>query len=155
MLTQGSCCLPRKTGVRPTVPVIVDKKHQDHAVQDSWDIAKYLDSAYPDTPSLIETDNEGLQFFFYNYCHGHILIPAFRLCVMNIYHLCPTPSVKHFFRTNREARFNMTLEEFAGEENTHIAKLKSALGLIHTTLTSYHYISGDQGKCIRVGFHEC
>ncbi|SAL96114.1 hypothetical protein [Absidia glauca] len=133
-----------KTGVRPTVPVIVDKKHQNHAVQDSWDIAKYLDSAYPDTPPLIQTDNEGLQFFFYNYCHGHILIPAFRLCVMNIYHLCPTQSVKHFFRANREARFNMTLEEFAGEESTHIAELKSALGLIHTTLTSYRYISGDE-----------
>jgi glutathione S-transferase len=133
----------------------VDKKHQNHAVQDSWVIAKYLDSAYPDTQPLIQTGNEGLQFFFENYCHGHILLPAFRLCVMSIYHLCPTPSVKHFFRTNREARFNMTLEKFAGEESTHIAGLKSGLGLIHTTLTSYPYLSGDQGKSIRVGLDGC
>lgn len=151
MLTQGPWCLSRKTDIRPTVPVIVDKKHENRAVQDSWHIAKYLDSAYPDTPRLIHTENEGLQFFFYNYCHGQILLPAFKLCVMNIYHLCPTPALKHFFRTNREAWCKMTLEEFAGEESAQIAALKSGLGLIHTTLKSYSYISGDQRKHILVG----
>ena len=35
------------------VPVIVDQNNDSHWVNDSWAIAKYLEAAYPDRPSLL------------------------------------------------------------------------------------------------------
>ena len=36
------------------VPVIVDKNHDGKCVNDSWEIAKYLEKTYPDQPSLFK-----------------------------------------------------------------------------------------------------
>ncbi|KAI8086545.1 uncharacterized protein BX664DRAFT_336120 [Halteromyces radiatus] len=134
-------------GKRPTVPVIVDPQHDDKAVQDSWEIVKYLDKTYPDTPPLIVGNNEALQFFFYNYCNTNILFPVFKLCVLTIQKRCPTTAIQEWFRKDREAFFKMTLETFAGDEQVQIDAIKSGLAFIHTTLKSYPYLSGE-----KVGF---
>ncbi|KAI8086544.1 uncharacterized protein BX664DRAFT_336117 [Halteromyces radiatus] len=134
-----------KTGEKPTVPVIVDHQHDDKAVQDSWEIVKYLDKTYPDTPPLIHGNNEALQFFFYNYANANILVPIFKLCVLTVVEKCPTKEMQNWFRQTREQSFNMTLEEFAGDdENVHVENIKSGLGLVHTTLKSYSYLSGEK-----------
>ncbi|ORZ14177.1 hypothetical protein BCR42DRAFT_418219 [Absidia repens] len=138
-----------KTGVRPTVPVIVQQNSQDddHAVQDSWEIVKYLDTAYPNTPRLIKGDNEGLQFFLYKYIHISLLFPIFKLCLFTIHKKCSPQPIQDWFRENREATFKMTLEQFAGDPATHLASIKSALGFVHTTLQEYPYLNGE-----KVGF---
>ncbi|ORZ21217.1 hypothetical protein BCR42DRAFT_407101 [Absidia repens] len=133
-----------KTGKKPTLPVIVDMKNQDCAVQDSWEIVKYLDLSYPDTPTLINKDNEGLEFFFYQYCHERILMHAFSLCVLSILNNYDTPQKQKEFRGYMEGRFGTTLETLAGNPSDHVAALKSQLVLIHDTLKIYPYLTGEK-----------
>ncbi|KAI8331669.1 hypothetical protein BC941DRAFT_438113 [Chlamydoabsidia padenii] len=130
----------------PTVPVIVDEKKdgEQTVVQDSWEIVKYLDSAYPDTPSLIRGETEGLQYYFYKQTHACILVPIFKLCLLTIHKKCSPEPIKEWFRKNRESMFKMTLEEFAGDSTDHITALKTGLISIHSTLQSYPYLTGDK-----------
>lgn len=132
----------------PTVPVIVDEKKDGEraVVQDSWEIVKYLDSAYPDTPSLIKGQSEGLQYYAYKQTHAQVLVPIFKICLLTIHSKCSPEPIKEWFRKQRESVFRMTLEEFSGEPAAHIADLKTGLLSIHSTLQSYPYMNGDKSK---------
>ncbi|KAL1931682.1 hypothetical protein VTP01DRAFT_9825 [Rhizomucor pusillus] len=132
-----------KTGKKPTVPVIEDLKHGGKAVQESWEIAQYLEEAYPDYPSLFH-GNAGVHYFFHNYCTHNILTKVFKLCVLKIHSRITPKELQDWFRQDRETQFKMTLEEFAGDENQHIKVLSHNLGPVGRVLTSYPYLTGDK-----------
>ncbi|CAO3587870.1 unnamed protein product [Absidia cylindrospora] len=119
-------------------------KNQDCVVQDSWEIVKYLDLSYPDTPTLINKGNEGLELFFYQYCHERILMHVFSLCLMSILNEYETPLEQKKFRDDLEGRFGTTLETLAGNPSDHVDALKSQLGLIRDTLKVHPYLTGDK-----------
>ncbi|KAG2234725.1 hypothetical protein BDF21DRAFT_392650 [Thamnidium elegans] len=135
-----------KSGKRATVPIIEDLYHNNKTVQDSWDIAIYLEEAYPNTPSLFH-GNIGLHKFFYDYVNSNILPFLFKLVVTRIADNCGPPKVAKWFRANREKHFGQTLESFSGQVNDNIDYLKKALAPVRKVLKQYTFITGD-----KVGF---
>lgn len=129
------------------MPIIVDKRN-DKAVQDSWEIAKYLEEAYPDHPSVFN-GNQGVHKFFHDYCDQNVMVPVFKMCLISLYNSCG--EFKDYFRTDREITFKMTLEELAGQAEDHIPALKEGLLPIHQLLQTYPYITGDQGSFLKKG----
>lgn len=148
------CLFVSKTDKRPTVPIIVDKKHDDRVVQDSWLIAKYLEEAYPDAPSLFH-GNEGVHYFYHNYVSSEVLPKIFRLCVLGVHSKAQPESVRDWFRKDREAMFKMSLEEFAGNEQEHINALDKALAPLGDVLNSYPYLTGDRGMKSFLSLSSC
>src|SRR5918997_1135856 len=66
-----------------TVPVIVDGKR---AVYDSFEIAVYLDEAYPSRPGLFEgTESRALSFFLSHWAVGTIHPPLLRAIIMDVF----------------------------------------------------------------------
>ncbi|CAO3638070.1 unnamed protein product [Cunninghamella blakesleeana] len=127
-------------GKRPTVPVIVDG---EKIVQDSWEIAKYLDEAYPNTPKLFH-DDEGANFLLYQYLNHNLLTNIFKLCILKIHRKCPDQATRDWFREDRERLFKVTLEEFAGPEVDNIKAIKDGLKIINITLKTYSYLNGNK-----------
>ncbi|CDS05103.1 hypothetical protein LRAMOSA07632 [Lichtheimia ramosa] len=132
-----------KTGKAPTVPVIVDLAHGDKVVQESWEIAKYLEEAYPDHASLFN-GNEGAHFFFHEYCTRKLLPKIFKLCVLTIHSKVTPSSLQQWFRDSREKAFKMPLEKFAGDPQKHIDAIKELLEPIGRVLKKYPYMTGQQ-----------
>ncbi|KAI9258969.1 hypothetical protein BDA99DRAFT_514645 [Phascolomyces articulosus] len=132
-----------KSGRKPSVPVIVDKLNGDKVVQDSWEIAKYLDEAYPDTPRLFNNDF-GTQLFFYNYATKHIVFQVFKLVLPNLLHGCG--DMKEWFITSREAIFGTSLENVRGNPEEQAKILAENLEPIGTVLKEYPYVNGHQAS---------
>ncbi|KAF7722452.1 hypothetical protein EC973_003117 [Apophysomyces ossiformis] len=132
-----------KSDVSPTVPVIVDLAHDNKAVQDSWDIALYLEKAYPETPSLFD-GHEGVHLFFHNYCSNHLLPTLFKLAVLPVHQRCGPEHVRNGFRRYREQLWGQTLEEFAGNPADHIKALPDLLKPFTNVLSSYPFLTGNK-----------
>ncbi|KAF7728516.1 hypothetical protein EC973_005920 [Apophysomyces ossiformis] len=132
-----------KSDKRPTVPIIIDLAHDNKTVQDSWDIAHYLEKAYPNTPSLFD-GHEGVHLFFHNYCTNQLLPPLFKLVVLDVHKRSGSESTQKWFRENREQRFGMTLEEFAGNPEDIIKVLPGLLKPFTDVLSSYPFLTGNK-----------
>lgn len=123
--------------------------HDNKPVQDSWDIAVYLEEAYPNTPSLFH-GNIGLHKFFYDYANSKILPFLFKLAVSRIADNCGPPQLAKWFRANREKHFGQTLESFSGQLSDNITALKDALSPVHKVLKQHLFITGDKGKKLHI-----
>ncbi len=125
----------------PTVPVIDDG---DQTISDSFDIALYLDQAYPDAPPLMGSDiARGQARFIETWANTQIMGPMFRIIVMDIFNgLNQTDQA--YFRETREKRFGMTLEQFEKDDDEQRAVLAQALTPARMTLAVQPFLSGDQ-----------
>ncbi|KAI8878501.1 hypothetical protein K501DRAFT_336708 [Backusella circina FSU 941] len=132
-----------KSGVPPTVPIIEDFTHDGKVIQDSWEIAKYLEETYPDTPSLFH-GSIGVHKAFEEYSAAKITSILFKMCVLQIHENCGSEEIKQWFRENREAKLGTTLENFAGDAKTLYEPLKDNLRPVHTVLTQYPFVTGDK-----------
>ncbi len=129
-----------ENGATTLVPVLRDG---DQLVRDSFDIALYLDSAYPDRPSLFGGEGGQAMARFVESWSQLTLHPALvRIILMDI-HDSLAPADQAFFRTSREPRFGMSLEAVAetgiGELKTFAAKLEP----LRTTLKKQPFIGGE------------
>src|SRR4051794_2852254 len=89
-----------------TVPVLVDG---DAAVFDSWDIAVYLEQAYPSRPALFEGEaSKVLSFFFSQWSVKALHPPLMRIIVLELFEKVHAKD-KAYFRESREKRYGMTL----------------------------------------------
>lgn len=76
-----------KNNERPTVPVIVDP-NTGAVVQDSWEIALYLDRQYPDKPSLFHGEtNVGIHELFYTWSFDAIVMHFAGIVLFQTYDL--------------------------------------------------------------------
>src|SRR2546428_5456397 len=91
-----------------TVPVIVDGKR---AVYDSWEIAVYLDEAYPSRPGLFEgTESRALSHFLSHWAVRTLHPPLLRAILLDLYgHLHEKD--RAYFRESREKRLRGRLEQ--------------------------------------------
>lgn len=121
------------------VPVLVDG---DKTLSDSWEIARYLEAAYPERPSLFgDTVGEAEALFVKFWCEQTILPVLFRIVLPNLFeHLHEKD--KAYFRQSREQRLGMTLEEFASPTPETIAALRQALAPLGATLEHQPYLGG-------------
>ncbi|KAI9498662.1 hypothetical protein BDB00DRAFT_396180 [Zychaea mexicana] len=130
-----------KSKERPTVPVIVDVLHGNKVVQESWEIAKYLEEAYPDTPSLFH-GNIGAHFFMHEYCTRRLLPKIFKLNVLTVMKKAGEHGA--WFRQTREKIFKMPLEKFVGDESQHAKAITENLDALGRVLKTYPYLTGQQ-----------
>ncbi len=122
------------------VPVIRDG---EKIVEDSYEIAKYLDAQYPDAPSLFKGEGgEAITAHIVNWSQTQLHPAVTQLCLMDIYNeLAPNDQV--FFRTTREKLFGCTLEEFDAKFPKTRENLEKTLFPLELTLKKQKFIGGE------------
>lgn len=121
------------------VPVLVDG---ETVVSDSWDIACYLDDAYPDRPALFGGDAaRPLAHFINTWADYTARTTLTTLIVFDIFNHIEKIDWE-YFRSNREQRYGMTLEEVQKNRDRDVAVFRAALQPIRSVLESRPYIAG-------------
>ena len=126
------------------VPVLVDG---DRTVSDSWEIACYLESAYPDRPSLFGcATGEAHALFVKLWCDQVLQSIIFRIILPDLYARLHEGD-KPYFRQTREARLGRTLEELAVPPDEGLASLREALGPLRSLAKRQGFIGGTAPSC--------
>ncbi len=121
------------------VPVIRDG---DNVVEESFEIAKYLEANYADKPSLFGgAAGEALSLQIVNWSVVTLHPEVAKLCLMDIYKAL-APADQEFFRTTREKMFGCTLEEFSAKHPKNADGLTKALTPLEMTLKTQSFIGG-------------
>jgi glutathione S-transferase len=120
------------------VPTII---HDGRIVQDSYEIAKYLDNQFP-SPSLLH-NQEGVHRYLTHYIESEISPLISKLVCLKVYAELDDEN-KKYYRTTREARFNTTLEHHVGNEENNFASLVEKIQIIDRMLMQFVWISGSQ-----------
>jgi glutathione S-transferase len=122
-----------------TVPVIVDG---NRAVYDSFEIAVYLDEAYPSRPGLFEgTESRALSLFMHHWAFRSLHPPLLRAILLDLYrHLHEKD--KAYFRESREKRLGGRLEEIGAEHKKWLAEFRGALEPLRPALVQNPFVSG-------------
>ena len=119
------------------VPVLIDG---NKTVSDSWEIAKYLENKYPDSPSLKIEHGEVLfiKFWTETVLHPELL----QMLVMDI-HNNLKPEDQSYFRESREKLLGRPLEEVVANRQDRLPRLKKLLTPLRSTLSKQEYLSGE------------
>ncbi|WP_420547429.1 glutathione S-transferase N-terminal domain-containing protein [Curvivirga sp.] len=124
----------------PTVPVIDDG---DTSVSDSFEIAKYLDEAYPDAPKLMGSDVAiGQARLIESWANTQIMAVIFRMIILDIFEGLDEGD-KEYFRETREKRVGSKLEEFQKYDDEQIQTLFNNLTPVRMMLKTQPFLSGD------------
>jgi len=121
------------------VPVLVDG---ETTVHDSQTIAEYLESHYPDQPSLLGAPAcRGLISFIKQWTELTLHPAIVRIILPDIFpQLDPTD--QPYFRRTREAAFGKTIEQMAAERDSHLPAFQEALAPLRRTLSQQPFIAG-------------
>ncbi|MDR3505552.1 MAG: glutathione S-transferase N-terminal domain-containing protein [Acidocella sp.] len=121
------------------VPVLVDG---DKVVSDSQAIADYLETAYPNEPSLFgEPPARQLTSFIKTWTETVLHSALVPVLLPDIY-LLLTPADQVYFRQTREGHFKRSLEDFAAHRAEALAPLNAALKPLKTTLEKQPFLAG-------------
>jgi glutathione S-transferase len=121
------------------VPVLVDG---DRTVSDSWEIGRYLESSYPDRPSLFGgATGEAHALFVKFWCDQVLQSLLFSIILPDLFARLHEDD-KPYFRQSREARLGRTLEEIAVPAQQGVASLGTALGPLRSLLKGQPFIGG-------------
>jgi glutathione S-transferase len=121
------------------VPVMVDG---DRAVYDSFEIAVYLDEAYPSRPGLFEgSESRALSLFLNHWAVRSLHAPLLRAVVLDIYrHLHEKD--RAYWRETREKRLGARLEDAASDSQKALAEFRGALEPLRPGLAQNGFIAG-------------
>jgi glutathione S-transferase len=122
------------------VPVIIDN---GRAVNDSWTIANYLEDTYPERSSLFGGSGGRAAARFINAWADNVLNPAIApLVTLDIFkHVAAAD--RDYFRSSREQRFGVKLEEIGADREARLPSLRKLLEPLRQTLASQPYLGGD------------
>ena len=121
------------------VPVLVDNST---IVADSWEIARYLETAYSDRPSLFEGPAAmGLALFVKFWCEQTLNRIVLRIILPDLFASLHDKD-KDYFRNSRESRFGTTLEDYAVPPEEGVSLLRSALSPMRSALERQPYLAG-------------
>ncbi|TCT06691.1 glutathione S-transferase family protein [Aquabacter spiritensis] len=121
------------------VPVLVA---DGETVSDSFRIAEYLETRYPDRPSLFGGETGRAIARFVNSWADTALVPAVaKLVVLDIYERLD-PKDRDYFRATREKRFGMPLEQVVGDPAVRLSELRQALTPLRHMLQHQPFICG-------------
>ncbi|MGQ0509631.1 MAG: glutathione S-transferase N-terminal domain-containing protein [Betaproteobacteria bacterium] len=121
------------------VPVIDDDGREVH---DSWDIALYLDEAYPDRARLFDGPQaKSLAFFFKHWCERNVHASMIRVIITDLFASLHGKD-QAYFRETREKRFGRTIEELGAESRNALPALRGALDPVRPLLAAQRFVSG-------------
>jgi glutathione S-transferase len=122
------------------VPVLTDGAK---VVSDSWEIAEYLEAAYPDRPSLFGGVAAQSQAMFLKFWCEQTLHPLLlRLMILGVFGNIHVKDKAHFRKT-REERFGCSLEQIAVPPEKGIPRVREALAPLRALLQRQPYIAGE------------
>lgn len=123
-----------------TVPILRDG---DKLVSDSFQIALYLEEAYPDRPSLFGGEGgKAMARFVESYSQTTIHPAVSAIALMDIYNILEPVDQAHFRKT-REALFKKPLEEVFPDRDGAIAAFPAKLQPLRHMLRSQPFIGGE------------
>jgi glutathione S-transferase len=123
-----------------TVPVMKDG---ETVVADSWNIAVYLDEAYPQRPGLFASlESRNLTEFFNQWVFRAPQLALFKVIILDIFARIHEKD-KAYFRESREKRFGVKLEDWAGDPNQALADFRAALDPVRPLFVQHKFISGN------------
>lgn len=126
-------------GASKTVPVIRDGAT---VVSDSFAIAKYLETTYPDRPTLFGgPGGEALARFVERWSQT-IVHPYLGAAALTDIHAGLAPVDQAYFRASREARYGKALEQVSAGRDTGLAAFRAALEPLRSTLAYQTFIGG-------------
>jgi glutathione S-transferase len=123
-----------------TVPIL---EHADTALNESWDIAEYLDRAFPKHPLLFNTPAEhSLVRFMDTWFMNEVLRKMFRVYVKDV-HDAARPQDRAYFRESREKNMKgKTLESFTADRATYLPAIRASLTPLRTHLQKSPFLGG-------------
>ena len=132
------------------VPTLMDG---DKVIEDSMAIARYLDEAYPQTKQAFASEVE----YQHNVMLDHLtmmqlLFPIFMGCALKLYEGAFEKD-KDYFRTSREARMGMTLEQAYDQRDVYFETASNNLKLYLTPLKSADYFAGSEAGYVDYIFY--
>ena len=124
------------------VPVIRDG---DNVISDSWTIAEYLDDTYPG-PALfggpLDAPLGRAHARFINaWADGVLLGGIARFMIRDLFDVID-PKVRGYFRSSREARFGMTLEQAQSGREDRLPAFREQLRPIRLVLRRQSFLGG-------------
>ncbi len=129
-----------ENGFSKTVPVLRDG---DELVTDSFDIALYLDEAYPNRPSLFNgVGGKALSRFVESWSQTTLHPSIVKIAVLDIHDMLDEAD-KTYFRESRKAFFGKPIEEIAANRNEEIGLFAAKLEPIRRMLGYQPFLGGD------------
>ena len=123
------------------VPVLDD---DGRVIHDSWAIACYLEEAYPGRLSLFGSEAARAGARFINSWDDNIIHTGMlRLVMLDIFEKGVTPSGKDYFRTSREKRLGMSLEEFSDTSECRLKAFRRKFEPVRLALDESPYLAGE------------
>ncbi|WP_440983634.1 glutathione S-transferase family protein [Shinella sumterensis] len=127
-------------GVTATVPLLRDG---DRLVRDSFDIALYLDEAYPDRPTLFGGEGgKAMARFIEAWSQSTLHMAVTRIAILDIHDLLG-PVDREYFRRSREGRLGASLEDIAAAGKQEIEGFAKKLQPLRNMLNVQPFIGGD------------
>ncbi|WPZ32424.1 glutathione S-transferase family protein [Thalassobaculum sp. OXR-137] len=121
------------------VPVI---QYGETVVNDSFAIACFLEDAFPDKPSLFSGEaGRGMAKTINGFVDRMVQPLIAPLIVADVLD-CVDESCKEYFRSSREQRFGMTLQEFQSKRDEKVAAFRTALEPIRMVVKDQRFIGG-------------
>jgi glutathione S-transferase len=122
-----------------TVPALEDG---GQTIVDSWEIARHLERAYPDRPSLFEgPGGEAAALFIQSWTASTVHAGLIQLILLDIFeHL--TPEDRDYFRRTREERFGRRLEKVVAGREARVEDFQRSLQPLRMTLREQPFIGG-------------
>jgi glutathione S-transferase len=137
----GFTDIPKMFGGRfKTVPVI---EHGDTMLAESWDIAEYLDRAFPSQPALFSSPSENAMVRLIDaWFSAEILRKMFRVYLLDV-HDAARPEDRPYFRQSREGMLKgRTLEELTKDRESSLPALRNALSPLRSQLSRFPFLGG-------------
>jgi glutathione S-transferase len=123
-----------------TVPVI---EHGDTMLAESWDIAEYLDRAFPGRPALFSGPAEhALVRLTDTWYFATILRKMFAMYVLDVHDAARPEDRAYFRRSRQELMKGATLEEFTANRASRLPALRDAMMPLRTHLSRFPYLGG-------------
>jgi glutathione S-transferase len=123
-----------------TVPVIEDR---GQVVADSLTIAEYLESSYPDGPSLFGGSVGHSLSAFAQAWAGSILRNINQLVTLDTYNSLDVVD-RPYFRESRERRHGLTLERMQAGREQRLPEIRNSLQPLRQLLGQQPWIGGDR-----------
>jgi glutathione S-transferase len=138
----GFLDIPRiRDGTQKTIPVI---EHDGKVIAESFAIAEHLADTYPDLPPLFHGPGGRALTFYLNNWVNSVVHPAIARLIMLDVHAGLRPDEKDYFRSSREGRFKMTLEQFQDRSDGSVAAFRALFGPMRLTLARQPFLGGDK-----------
>lgn len=126
-------------GAQRTVPVI---RLRNAFVEDSWNIAVFLDERFANRPSLLGGDlGQGAARFIERFTDKIIHPTILRLIAADI-HARMTPVDRAYFRRTREEMLGTSLEEAQASREEMVQQFRKAIHPVRLTLAKQPWLGG-------------